>query len=266
MKKYTEKDHMFAVCAYKESPFLEDCIGSLLKQKIRSGIIITTSTPNSHICAIADKYHLQIKVNRGENGIAGDWNFAYRAAKKSLVTLAHQDDVYDPGYTEKILEALNRCRRPLIAFSDYYELRGSQTIRKNKLLTVKRILLFPLKCKILWSSRFVRRRILSLGSAICCPAVTMVKDNLPDPLFKNNMKSNIDWQAWETISKRKGEFAYVSQGLMKHRIHTGSTTSELLELNKRREEDLLMYEKFWPKWVARCIEHFYQSSEKSNQS
>lgn len=267
MKKYncTGKDHTFVVCAYKESPYLEECIQSLKNQTVKSNILIATSTPNHYITEIAEKYDLAIQVNTGEKGIGGDWNFAYSLAKGKLVTLAHQDDIYRKEYTEKILAAINKCSNPLIAFSDYYELRAGKTIKKNRLLTVKRILLFPLRWKRLWKSRFVRRRILSLGSAICCPAVTMVKPALQDPLFKNNMKSNIDWQAWEEISRLTGEFAYVAEALMKHRIHEQSTTSELLEDNKRREEDLFMYYKFWPRPVARFIEHFYQSGEKSNQ-
>ena len=78
------------------------------------------------------------------------------------------------------------------------------------------------------------------------------------------MKCNIDWQAWEKISGNKGEFAYIPHPMMLHRIHEDSTTSKLLEDDKRREEDLFMYRKFWPEQAARLIEHFYKSAEKSN--
>lgn len=67
---------------------------------------------------------------------------------------------------------------------------------------------------------------------------------MPLPVFQNNMKSNIDWQAWELISRQKGEFAYIAKPLMCHRIHEHSTTSELLEVNVRQEEDLFMFRKF----------------------
>ena len=50
------KDHTFAVCAYQESPYLEECIKSLKKQTIKSNILIATSTPNDYIKGIADKY------------------------------------------------------------------------------------------------------------------------------------------------------------------------------------------------------------------
>lgn len=257
--------HTFVVCAYGESEYLEDCILSLLRQKEKSQILMATSTPNGYIQAIADKYNLPVYVNKGEKGLAGDWNFAYNCAKTPLVTLAHQDDCYYEIYTEDILEAAKRCQHPLILFTDYNELREEKTISSNRLLKVKRTLLAPLKLKIFWKSRFVRRRILSLGSAICCPSVTLVKQNLSGFKFKNNMKSNIDWQAWEEISKRKGEFAYISHPCMEHRIHQESTTSELLEIDGRREEDLYIFRKFWPEWIAKIIEYFYKNGEKSNQ-
>lgn len=265
MKRYTFEDHTFVVCAYQNSPYLEECIQSLLSQSTKSNVCIATSTPNEKITGMAEKCGLPVFVNSGEKGIAADWNFAISSAKTSLVTIAHQDDIYCRDYTKNIVEAVNQCEKPLIAFTDYCELRDGKTIKKNKLLFVKRFLLCPLKIKGLWKSRFIRRRILSLGSAICCPSVTLVKDNLKLPIFKNNMKSNIDWQAWEEISRQKGEFAYVSVPSMKHRIHQESTTSEVLQNSERKEEDLMMYRKFWPEWMARVIEWFYQSAEKSNK-
>jgi len=244
----------------------------LLQQTVRSQIKIVTSTPNHHISRIAERYQIPVICNHGEHGIAGDWNFAVQTADTPLVTIAHQDDIYGKHYTESILRAANRCRNPLILFTDYEELReseervdgGTRIARSNRLLRVKRLMLSPLVCKAFWNNIWIRRRILSLGSAICCPSVTIVKDNVNLPVFENNMKSNIDWQAWEKISRNKGEFAYIPHPMMLHRIHEGSTTSKLLEDDKRREEDLFMYRKFWPEQVARLIEHFYKSAEKSN--
>ena len=48
-------------------------------------------------------------------------------------------------------------------------------------------MLWPFKWKHLQKIRFVRRRILSFGNAICCPSVTFVKEEMPELLFKNNM-------------------------------------------------------------------------------
>lgn len=261
---YTSTDHTYVICAYQESSYLEECVRSLKKQTTPSNIIIATSTPNAHIDKIASDYKIPVICNHGEHGIAGDWNFAVSQADTPLVTIAHQDDIYGKHYTESILKTLSKCRHPLIAFTDYCELRKDGVTRSNRLLKVKRLMLSPLLIRKLWSSIWVRRRILSLGSAICCPSVTIVKDHVDLPVFENNMKSNIDWQAWEKISGKKGEFAYIPHPMMLHRIHEDSTTSKLLEDDKRREEDLFMYRKFWPEQVARLIEHFYKSAEKSN--
>lgn len=257
--------HTFVICAYQESKYLEMCICSLLGQSVQSSLCIATSTPNEYIRNMAAKYQLPLFINSGEKGIAADWNFAWSCAGTPLVTLAHQDDIYCRDYTESILDALNKCAHPLIAFTDYCELRDGRTVKSNRLLRIKRILLFPLRIEYLWRSKFVRRRILSLGSAICCPSVTMVKPNLPFPVFKNNMKSNVDWQAWAELSGLEGEFAYIPRIGMKHRIHEGSATSDLLKKNERRQEDIMVYRMFWPEWAARLLERFYQISEKSNQ-
>ena len=69
---YTGKNHTFAICAYKESPFLEECIQSLLGQTIPSTIIIVTSTDNAYIQNMAEKYHLELFINHGESGITQD--------------------------------------------------------------------------------------------------------------------------------------------------------------------------------------------------
>ena len=59
---YTGKNHTFAICAYKESPFLEECIQSLLGQTIPSTIIIVTSTDNAYIQNMAEKSHLELFI------------------------------------------------------------------------------------------------------------------------------------------------------------------------------------------------------------
>ena len=264
MSNYSEKDHTFAICAYKESPYLEECIQSLLKQTKKSHIILCTSTPNDLITALGEKYRLPVYVNHGERGIAGDWNFAYGKAETPLVTIAHQDDFYMEKYTETVLDMLKRAVHPLICFTHYCEYK-KELERDNKMLRIKRLMLLPMKSKAGRRSRFIRRRILALGNAICCPAVTYVKGNLPNPVFQTGFLSNVDWEAWEKLSKLKGEFLYSDYQGMCHRIHTESTTSGLIADHGRAKEDYEMFCRFWPKWMARLIMKFYVKSEKLNE-
>ena len=58
--------HSFAVCAYGESPYLEACLRSLKAQTVKEGteILICTSTPNSHISRLAEKYGADVEKAR----------------------------------------------------------------------------------------------------------------------------------------------------------------------------------------------------------
>ena len=262
--KYFASDHTYALCAYKESAYLEECVKSLLAQTVKSTIFIATSTPNDHIDAVAKKYDIPVFVNEGEKGIGGDWNFAYDKAQTPLVTIAHQDDIYEPTYTEKMLEYLNEANNPIIYFCGYGELRNDKKVYDNTNLTIKKILLSPLKIKAFWKSRFVRRRILSIGNSICCPAVTYVTERVGQKPFTNDYLSNIDWQQWELLSRKKGSFVYNNLPLMCHRIHDESTTTEIIGDSKRSKEDFDMFCKFWPRPVAKLIAKVYSGSEKSN--
>lgn len=256
--------HTFAICAYKESEYLEECIKSLLKQEVKSDIILATSTPNNFIKGLCEKYQIPMYVNEGESGITQDWNFAYSKADTMYVTIAHQDDVYAKTYTKHMLDMLERAKKPIIFFTDYGELRDGKKVFKNKLLKIKRIMLLPLRVKVFWSSKLVRRRILSLGSPICCPSVTFVKANCPEVIFQHGFRADEDWEAWELLSRQKGSFVYCKKKLTLHRIHEESETSKIIGDNARTKEDFIMFCKFWPKFIARILTKAYGTSEKSN--
>jgi glycosyltransferase involved in cell wall biosynthesis len=260
----TVNNHTFVVCAYKESPYLEFCLRSLLKQTIKSQILITTSTPSEYIMSLAKKYKLTLRINTGEGGIVQDWNYGYRQAETKYVTIAHQDDEYGEHFTEKVLQNMNKAKNPLIAFTDYAEIRDEKIVRANTMLKIKRLMLLPLKWSLFHKSRFIRRRILSFGCPICCPSVTFHKENLPDTIFQVGYRSDEDWQAWEKLSKLKGEFVYCPEILTFHRIHEDSETTAIIGDNVRSKEDFEMFLKFWPTPIAKLLVRLYSSSEKSN--
>lgn len=228
-------------------------------------IAVATSTPNEHIRSIADRFGLPVYVNEGESGIAGDWTYALSVADTPLVTIIHQDDLYLEDYASSVIEAASKAKDPIIIFTDYAEKRGDADVKTNKLLKIKRFLLWPLKIKGFHGSRWVRRRVLSMGSPICCPSVTYVKARLPEKLFDSSYKVSLDWNAWEILSRQKGSFVYIPKIRMLHRIHENSETTHQIENSGRTTEDLRMFRKFWPGFIAGIIEHFYRSSETSNK-
>lgn len=261
---FESNDHTFVLCAYKESPYLEECVLSLLNQHVLSKVIISTSTPNARIKSVSAKYGLPLFVNEGEASISHDWNCAVAHCKTPLVTIAHQDDIYLPDYSSRMLEMMNSCDLPLIFFSNYGELRGNQAVDASTLLAIKRYLLRDIRKAGGIDSVKRKRALLSLGCSICCPSVTFNTNALPIPLFLDNMKSNLDWEAWERFSKIRGSFVYSDDILVRHRIHSGSETSVLIKDDTRSAEDLKMLRKFWPKPVACIINYAYSLAMRSN--
>ncbi|MCM1179160.1 MAG: glycosyltransferase family 2 protein [Clostridium sp.] len=256
--------HTFVICAYKESQYLEECILSLKKQTVQSHIIMVTSTPNDYIKEIAKRYDIPLYINKGEGGITQDWNFGYSQVETPYLTIAHQDDIYLEDYTAHLLKAFKKSKKPLIFFSDYAELREKQVVKFNQLLRVKRIMLLPMRIPGTKGSRFIRRMILAFGSPICCPSVAYARCNLPVPLFRDGFRSNEDWEAWERLSKLKGDFLFDKQILVYHRIHEDSETTAIIQDDKRSKEDIIMYRKFWPEPIVKILTKLYAKGQKSN--
>lgn len=262
---YLPINHTFAVCAYGACSYLEDCIKSLIAQSVPTRVIICTSTPNEHISGLASRYNIPLYINKEPGNIVTDWNFAYHSADTALVTLAHQDDIYEPDYTRMILENLNRGGATQIAFTKYYEIQDGKRVDSSQFinLKIKELMLSPFRIEAFQSWKWLRRRILSLGNPIGCPSVTYVKANLPEAVFDADFGSNIDWTTWEKLSRRNGRFLYVPYALMGHRMYAESTTVKMINDNSARsKEDFEMLRRFWPEPIAKLIWKMYTRSQK----
>ena len=54
--------HTFAICAYGDSPYLENCIRPLRRQGEDTDIILCTSTPSDYIRKTAARYEIPVFV------------------------------------------------------------------------------------------------------------------------------------------------------------------------------------------------------------
>ena len=136
MEKFNE--HTFAICAYKESKFLEECIESIINQEVESNIIIATSTNNDYITKLGEKYNIPVYVRDGKPDIQDDWNFAYKNAKTKYVTIAHQDDIYNKDYSKHIKNEAEKTKDSIMFFTDYRELKNGKVIPITSNLKIKR--------------------------------------------------------------------------------------------------------------------------------
>jgi hypothetical protein len=258
-------DHSFAVMVYGDSPFLNECLDSLVNQTVKSQIYITTSTPSDYITEIAKKYNIGIFTNEIQKGIANDWNFSLSICKTDFLTLAHQDDIYLPNYTEKCLNNFNNVCDGLICFTNYNELLGQKIRDHTLLLLFKRVILtsfMPVKNSI--QSIYFKKKMLSFGCPIAAPSVMYHLKKMNDFRFSDQFSINMDWDAWYRLAKMDGSFIYCKEILLVHRIHVDSATTAGLKSFHRQNEDFLMFSRFWPGYLARAFSKMYAFSYKSN--
>lgn len=262
MKKNNELS--LIICAYKESPYLEECIKSLINQKTKCEVAISTSTPNKLIEELAKKYNIELYVNKKSNGYYDDFLFAFNKANTNFVTLCHQDDVYLEDFATEVIKKIEKNENILISFSNYYDYKNEKIIKNSKLLFVKRVLNFLLKFKIFQNSKFIRRRILSLGNPICSPTVTFNKKLINEPVVKCPYRTSHDWYTWIDFSKKKGKFVYISKPLILRRINELSETTTVIADNSKQKSDFEIFKMFWPEKIAKILLKVYSTSEKNN--
>ena len=256
--------HSFLVPAYGNSPYLEECIKSLLAQSLASDILISTSTPTPELIAMAKAYAIDVFEHGPNKGIAHDWNVGLEQINSDWVTIAHQDDVYLPSFTSSVLSGISRATNPSLIFTDYAEITGNQIRSQTRLLRIKQALLqLGFLGRSVIGSRWSKTNALRFGSPIPCPSVTL-RNQTGAPHFELGFKLNMDWAAWLRSAQEPGEFVWIREILMHHRIHEQSETTEGIARGYRFDEDMVILQRIWPKPVARAIAVTYGIAYKSN--
>jgi glycosyltransferase involved in cell wall biosynthesis len=263
INNFRTTDHTFAILVYQKSPYLEQCIKSLLNQTLKSKLLIATSTPSSYLNKISKRFNIPVVINSNKKGIASDWSFAYDCCSTKYITLAHQDDVYFPEYTKLILYTNKNNNNNIITFTDYCEIYDDKYIYTNSLLFIKRLIIYPFfifKSKI--SSFQLLKLMISFGNPICCPTIMYNKKNIGHFNFDSTFNMNLDWDAELRLAKMPGNFTYIKKILLARRIHKDSESNKSLEINRRQYEDKKIFSKLWPRPMAHLILKLYSISYK----
>lgn len=252
--------HAFVVPAYGCSPYLRECLASLRAQSLPSTILISTSTPSKTLASLAEEFAVRLVEHGPNRGIGHDWNHAISAADSDWVTLAHQDDIYLPRFAERSCDLLRRYPEATLAMTGYGELLGGHMRTMTPMLGIKRLLqeLAFLGREEL-DSQAGKRRLLRFGCAIPCPTVTLRRD-IASNLFRQDLKVNLDWDAWLQLADMPGQFVRVRPMSVLHRIHAASETSDGIRGGVRAREDLEMFQRLWPTQVARLLARVYAAS------
>ncbi len=253
-------EHTFAICAYKDSPYLEKCIKSIKKQAYKSKIIIITSTPDSYIKNLASKYKIKFFINNEKKGLANDWNFAYRKADTRLVTIAHQDDIYLKDYTENIIKYKNKYKDAALLMTSSRTIKENKLIKNGQIENIKAILRLVLKINIFNHLPILKRLSISFGNPIICPSCCYDKNLCTYPLFNEKYKFVTDWEALLRLSNNKYRWVYIDKALIYYRVHALSTTKLCLEDNTRQKEEKIIFEALWNKSIAKLLLKLYRRS------
>ena len=236
------RKHTFVILAYGESDDLEDSLKSVLKQSVKSNVVIATSTPNDYILDLASKYGLGVLINENESNKGDDYNFAIKAYDSKLITIAHQDDIYDRNYTKEILKCYKKNNQATIIFTDNYEIINDTKVKKSKKLFWIRYHLYPLKYSFFQNKKYFKLRALKKEKYICTSSITFIKENIKDNLFPTNLVYDNDWQGLIDLAKDSSRFVYLDKKLVGYRI----SDKEVPLLKK--EEDIKIKKSLYSNW------------------
>ncbi len=271
--------HAFVICAFGKSPYLENCIRSLLRQTAPSEIYIATSTPSEHIRRLTRKYGLPLWVRQGESGIREDWLFAWREGgkRKRLITIAHQDDCYCRDYAKTVLAMYERYPDMTLFCSDYVTLKTRESrmadgtyypvqtriCAGDLVRLVKKLLRLPLRFRFYANRTWVKKSALIFGNSICCPSCTYNYSLIGDHMFDSGYSFALDWENLLSLAERPGRFVCVEEPLIAYRVHSGAATKKCIEDHRREADEASMFRRLWPDWMASLLMRFYKQSYKA---
>lgn len=251
-------DHTFAVCAYKDSPYLEECIKSLKRQSVPTNIILCTSTPSKYLRGMAELFSIPLYVREGDSDIQADWNFACEKAGTRLVTIAHQDDCYHRDYVKWVQETWEKYPDTTVFTTDCTIVKNETVTKPGLVQYVKMVLRLPLRMKKLADRTWVKKAALRFGNPIICPSCTYDKEALGEPLFDSEYKFALDWDTMWKFAERPGRFICVERPLIRYRIHEEATTKACIKDHRRAKEETEMYRKIWPEPMVKVLMFFYK--------
>ena len=232
--------HTFVILAYKESDDLEDCIKSVLKQSVKSNIVIATSTPNDYITDLASQYGIGVMVNESESNKGNDYNFALSTFNTKLITIVHQDDLYHRNYAKEVIKCYEKNKDANLIFTDYYEIHKDVKVKHSWTLFKKRIMIWPLKYRFFQNKRHYKRRVLSHGQCFCTSSVTFIRNRSIKNFFPTNLTYYNDWQGFINFANKKNtRMVYLNKKLVGYRIYDKEINMDMIN----EKENIL--KEFW---------------------
>ena len=256
--------HCFAISAYGESPYLEECIRALQAQSVKPDIILCTSTPNELIRGLAEKYAVPLFIREGKSSLKDDWNFAIQTAAAErgaeLVTVAHQDDLYHKDYLKALVLAERAFPDMSVFCTRYRTIDAEGRPLKTRAESVKRYLRLPLRLRCLSGLSLIKTLPLLFGNGIGCPTCTYRLSLTGMPVFRTDSHFVIDWEMLLRLASEPGRFICAERELVDYRVHDGAETKKNIQNHNREAEESAVFRKLWPAPAAALLMYFYKKA------
>ena len=159
-----------------------------------------------------------------------------------LITIAHQDDIYDRNYTKEILNKYKKNKDATIIFTDNYEINNDRKVVKSKKLFREKYYLYPLKHKFFQDKKYFKLRSVKKEKFICTSSITFIKKNNKEKIFPENLLYDNDWQGLIDLAKEKTKFVFLNKKLVGYRV------SNKKICQKKIEEDKEILSSLYSKW------------------
>jgi GT2 family glycosyltransferase len=239
---------LVAVPIYNGAPFLARTIRSLLEQSVapdQIACIDDASTDESAALVGAfDDRSIRLIRNPTQLGLARNWNRALDLARDfDFLTIAHQDDIYETDYLEKVTTALRNHPSAFIAHT-----KASVIDEKDRFVTLSAT---RYKDKFWPKDPLVERPVeeelglLIRGDYIFCPSVTF-RSSAIDAVgrFDEDFEFVPDWDFWLRGLLQGFTIVGVNEKLIRYRAHPQSATAVAEKTFRRYREEIEIVNRF----------------------
>jgi GT2 family glycosyltransferase len=173
-------------------------------------------------------------------GLAANFAHAASLVRTPFFCIAHQDDVYEPGYLARMVAAL--AADPALALA---HCSATAIDAKGNPIAAA-------------AERFKRRlarhaadasapelfRLLLRGNFICCPSVLFRRDAFAAVGgFDTRLSFALDWDLWLRCTRAGRRIGTVLEPLVRYRRHLGNATREATHSLRRFEEELAVLQR-----------------------
>lgn len=224
-----------AIPTWNGARFLRETIRSLAPQA--DELIVLDDASSDGSATIAAREHVRVERNETRLGLGANWNRAIALCNTPYLVIAHQDDVYEPPFRRKLLQALEAHPRSFAAHCK------AMTIDENGRPIDHPAGLF--KERFWPGDKEVTREpdeeiaLLQQGNYVIAPSVMLRMETVQQlGRFREDYQFVTDWEYWLRGLFAGQTLTGVNERLMRFRRHEQTATRESERTMRRYEEEL----------------------------